>query len=194
MRLLCNWNKSNVLIPLLQALSVFLLYVRCSAINPADPGVLGNQSLSKNDEKSSFSQISATLTAELDDPSSPAVPSALSAVHSDKDLDQKFTYTEQGRIGWNKPPSICSFAGLCGLCCGWLVTDDHCINDAKFEQPVPEEDILFCTLCNAEVTSPNKRCTVVLKNIDLIVQILHQLHAHLQCIMKSAVYILAVLL
>ena len=175
----------------MQALSVFLLYVRCSAINPADPGVLGNESLSKHDEKSSFSQTSATPTAELGDPSSPAMPSALSVVQSDKDLDQKSSYTEQGRIGWNKPPSICLFAGLCGLCCGWLVTDDHCINDNKFEQPVPEEDILFCTLCNAEVMSPNKCCMVVVKKVDSIDRYFTSYMLIVQCIVNpQCIYLL----
>lgn len=41
--------------------------------------------------------------------------------------------------------------------CGWLVTDDVCYNEAKYEQPVPEEDILFCTLCNAEVLASSPR-------------------------------------
>lgn len=118
---------------------MLLLYVRCSAINPADPGVFGNQPLSKHDENSSFSQLSGAMS------------SPLSALQSEKDYSHKSTLAEQGRIGWDKPPSLCSVAGLCALSCGWLVSDDNCVNEARFEQPVSEEDILFCTLCNAEV-------------------------------------------
>lgn len=127
----------------LQFITVLLLYMRCSAINPADPGVLKNQPLSKHDENSSFSQISGDMT--------PAASSVLSALQSDGDDDRKSSHVEQVRVGWSKAPGLCSFTGLCMLSCGWLVQDDFCYNQAKYEQPVPEEDILFCTLCNAEV-------------------------------------------
>lgn len=78
----------------------------------------------------------------------PATSSPLSALQSERDFGRK---AEQGRVGWSKAPGLCSFTGLCMLCCGWLIKDDVCYNEAKYEQPVPEEDILFCTLCNAEV-------------------------------------------
>ena len=120
--------------------------MRCSAINPADPGVLKNQPLSKHDENSSFSQISGDMT--------PATSSVLSALQSDGGYDRKSSHAEQFRVGWSKAPGLCSVSGLCMLSCGWLVQDDFCYNEAKYEQPVPEEDILFCTLCNAEVYWP----------------------------------------
>lgn len=52
------------------------------------------------------------------------------------------------------------------LCCGWLIKDDVCYNEAKYEQPVPEEDILFCTLCNAEVRKYSKHCRSCDKCVD----------------------------
>lgn len=132
------WGVTDV--GFLQFITVLLLYMRCSAINPADPGVLKNRPLSKHDENSSFSQISGDMT--------PVTSSPLSALQS---MDRKSSHAEQVRVGWSKAPGFCSFTGLCMLCCGWLVKDDVCYNEAKYEQPVPEEDILFCTLCNAEV-------------------------------------------
>jgi len=138
----------------LQAFTVFVLYVRCSAIDPADPGVFGNQPLSKHDEKSSFSQASAAMTpAVTGAPLSPALSSPHSVLQSEKDYDRRASYAEQGRVGWNAAPSLCSFAGFCGLCCGWMVIEDKCFNEGRLQQPVPEEDVLFCTLCNAEVRS-----------------------------------------
>jgi palmitoyltransferase len=137
----------------LQAFTVFVLYIRCSAIDPADPGVFGNQPLSKHDEKSSFSQASAAMTpAVTGAPLSPALSSPRSVLQSEKD-DRRASYAEQGRVGWSAAPSLCSFAGFCGLCCGWMVIEDKCFNEGRLQQPVPEEDVLFCTLCNAEVRS-----------------------------------------
>ncbi|KAG0593250.1 hypothetical protein KC19_1G315600 [Ceratodon purpureus] len=139
-------------------ITVLLLYMRCSAINPADPGVLKNQPLSKHDENSSFSQISGDVT--------PGTSSVLSALQSDGEYDRKSSHAEQVRVGWGKTPGLCSFTGLCMLSCGWLVQDDFCYNEAKYEHPVPEEDILFCTLCNAEVRKYSKHCRSCDKCVD----------------------------
>ncbi|CAM6043005.1 unnamed protein product, partial [Sphagnum compactum] len=149
------------------AFTVFILYIRCSAIDPADPGVFGNQPLSKHDEKSSFSQASAAMTPAVTGvPLSPALSSPRSVLQSEKDYDRRASYAEQGRVGWNAAPSLCSFAGFCGLCCGWMVIEDKCFNEGRLQQPVPEEDVLFCTLCNAEVRKFSKHCRSCDKCVD----------------------------
>lgn len=135
---------------------VLLLYTRCSAINPADPGVLKNRPLLTNDRDCSFSQISGGVTL--------ATSSPHYAMQSER--DQKYSRAEQGRFGWNKAPGLCSVSGFCMSSCGWLLKDDFCYNDAKYDQPVPEQDILFCTLCNAEVRKYSKHCRSCDKCVD----------------------------
>ncbi|XP_024390062.1 protein S-acyltransferase 21 [Physcomitrium patens] len=138
--------------------TVLVLYIRCSGIDPADPSVLKNRPLSKHDENSSFSQISGDMSSVTSSP--------LSALQSEREHRRKASHAEQGRVGWHKAPGLCSFAGLYMLCCGWVVKEDICFNEEKYEHPVPEEDILFCTLCNAEVRKYSKHCRSCDKCVD----------------------------
>lgn len=133
----------------LQALAVFLLYVRCTAINPADPGVLGNPHHYKHDRKES-SELSAGITPEpAGVPLSIHNSSPSSVTSSVKEFNMKASSLEEGHQGRHKTSNMCS-CGLCGLCCGWMVIpDDSC----RSKPPVDEENVLFCTLCNAEVTT-----------------------------------------
>ncbi|CAM8922086.1 unnamed protein product [Rhodiola kirilowii] len=110
------------------ALSVFILYVRCTAIDPADPGILieGNRT-----------------------------PPSLS-------------HHEPNRTGSKnggrsiKHQSCCTRVG--GVFCGCIVKED-CRKDDILQQQ-PEEDALFCTLCNAEVRKFSKHCRSCDKCVD----------------------------
>ncbi|CAM8919113.1 unnamed protein product [Rhodiola kirilowii] len=111
------------------ALSVFILYVRCTAIDPADPGILieGNRT-----------------------------PPSLS--HSD---EPNRTGSKNGGRSI-KHQSCCTRVG--GVFCGCIVKED-CRNDDILQQQ-PEEDALFCTLCNAEVRKFSKHCRSCDKCVD----------------------------
>ncbi|BBN08192.1 palmitoyltransferase ZDHHC1/11 [Marchantia polymorpha subsp. ruderalis] len=152
------------------AFGVFLLYVRSSAIDPADPGVFGSQPLSKHTRKGSFSEASLGMTpSDTIRPLSPGLstPSRSSSVMpSDSHFDRKTPYGDQPRIGWRKKRNPFSFTAICCLFCGWVVKDDSCKDDFKLQQPVAEEDVLFCTLCNAEVRKFSKHCRSCDKCVD----------------------------
>ncbi|KAL3687972.1 hypothetical protein R1sor_014281 [Riccia sorocarpa] len=152
------------------AFGVFLLYVRSSAIDPADPGVFASQPVSKNTRKGSFSDVSLGMTpSDTLRPLSPGLstPSRSSSVMpSEGHFDRKTPYGDQPRLGWRKRRNPFSFSAVCCLFFGWVVKDDSCKDDFRLQQPVAEEDVLFCTLCNAEVRKFSKHCRSCDKCVD----------------------------
>ncbi|XAR64276.1 Protein S-acyltransferase [Bertholletia excelsa] len=124
------------------ALCVFILYVRCTAIDPADPGILiePDQALAHGSNN------------DLDihgNTSSVGEPSKVGGKNGGK------TYTRDS--------SCCSKVG--GLFCCCLVWED-CRKDENLLQQQSEEDSLFCTLCNAEVRKFSKHCRSCDKCVD----------------------------
>ncbi|KAH8933500.1 hypothetical protein BDL97_18G033200, partial [Sphagnum fallax] len=142
-------------------LSVFLLYIRCCAIDPADPAVFGNLAFTKHNEQILTAKTArgAALAPALSNPSPRIRP-------GDTDQESRIQYVKQVRIGWSTPRSLYSFAGLSRVFCSWLVSDDYCFDKSKLQQPVAEDDILFCTLCNAEVRKYSKHCRSCDKCVD----------------------------
>lgn len=161
------------------ALAVFILYFRSTAIDPSDPGVLekGRQSSHLNPDKgqaipgASF-DLNANQVGVIKSPPGLSTSARSSSVaHSDKDFDNKASWTEEGR------QNIGSYGvevdrnsgtnGWGGLLCGWLVQDDNCRDDGmQHQQPVADEEALFCTLCNAEVRKFSKHCRNCDKCVD----------------------------
>jgi hypothetical protein len=135
-----------------QAFAVFMLYVRCTGINPADPGVIDNQQSRKQYEKELSESSLGIVPGPLGIGSSlnPSVPSSVAP--SVKGSEHQEASIEEGQRPRQRPPRVCSCAGLCGLLCGWMVVSDDCCRFSEPPQPVMEDEILFCTLCNAEVS------------------------------------------
>lgn len=135
-----------------QAFAVFILYIRCTGINPADPGVIDNHHSRSHYGKDLSESSLGIVPGPLGVGSSlnPSVPSSVAS--SVKGTEQKESSMEKGQLERQGPPRICSCAGLCGLLCGWMVASDDCCRVSDPTQPVMEDEILFCTLCNAEVT------------------------------------------
>ncbi|XP_047163147.1 protein S-acyltransferase 21 [Vigna umbellata] len=121
----------------LLALSVFFLYVRCTAIDPADQGVTvdcdkSSKNRSKHDE-------------ELAEPSKLGLKGE--------------GMSDRHNSNW------CSKVGC--FFCGFLVREDCRSNeDSVPQQQSGEEDALFCTLCNAEVRKFSKHCRSCDKCVD----------------------------
>eukprot|EP00249_Psilotum_nudum_P023538 c28915_g1_i1 orf=513-1154(+) len=160
------------------ALAVFVLYIRSSAIDPADPGIFANENnrfLSKQDKKVPFSETSLGLPLTRDDvEQSSGLPTSRrdsSLAQFDKDSKSAELLAEEERLQ-NKnertEKSLSSmFSSILGyLLCGWLVREDNCRDDGIPRQPVADEDILFCTLCNAEVRKYSKHCRSCDKCVD----------------------------
>jgi len=152
------------------ALAVFLLYIRCSAIDPADPGILsnfGHKSFSTKEKKQELSSSTLMLNVGQGVKQSPALSSGGSSF-----VIQSGNKPESGRMTWmdsedtgKKSSSFC-FANVVGcFFCGWFIKDDSCQNEGLPPQEA-EDDALFCTLCNAEVRKFSKHCRSCDKCVD----------------------------
>ena len=132
-----------------------LLYIRCTAIDPADTGVLAHQGLMHPHKEENNEKNSVDSSLGIEPPPSgfslslqPSAPSSAAASIRDV-LAQKDSPLEEGQVErvQRRRPKLCSFSGLCGFCCCWAVAPDNC-----WEAPAPVQDeMLFCTLCNTEV-------------------------------------------
>ncbi|GFQ06750.1 probable protein s-acyltransferase 20 [Phtheirospermum japonicum] len=127
------------------ALFVLILYVRCTAIDPADPGILIEA------DKSSACNTSHVGTE---------LPGNLSATEEPTKLGLKNggkTYRHDD-TGW------CSKLG--GCLCFFIVKSDCRQDEDKLPEQNGEEEALFCTLCNAEVRKFSKHCRSCDKCVD----------------------------
>lgn len=161
------------------ALAVFILYFRSTAIDPSDPGVLD-----KRKQRSHFNldkaqaapgslvNASTNQVGLIKSPLGLSTPARSSSVaHSDKDFDNKASWTEEGRqsMGSCDADLDRNLGGrsVGGILCGWLVQDDNCRDDGLGHQPpVADEEALFCTLCNVEVRKFSKHCRNCDKCVD----------------------------
>lgn len=125
------------------ALCVFILYVRCTAIDPADPGILVEA-----DKTSAYrSHIDAHTPGHASSIEEPTKEELRSGGKSER-----------------SGSSCCSKVG--GLFCGIFVKEDCRKDEDLFQQQNGEEDALFCTLCNAEVRKFSKHCRSCDKCVD----------------------------
>jgi len=136
----------------LQALIVFILYVRCTAINPADPGIIskfdprvGNKFSSAHDlsGKHHGSEHERIAAREQYSPSSAASKRSMSKKSSVEDLDR----VDNSRKENNQ--NSCNAIG--GIFCILFSHEDCRKQEATADEQGGGEDALFCTLCNAEV-------------------------------------------
>ncbi|KAL2906864.1 putative protein S-acyltransferase 19 [Bienertia sinuspersici] len=139
------------------ALIVFILYVRSTAINPADPGIMSrfdNQPASKLNEKhgeSTRKQSGRLDENRTDGHSSPyslsrssTMASNMSKIGSARELPKLNDPQPQPE----KKRSSCS--GIRGIFCLLFVHEDCRKEEDLEEQQGNREDALFCTLCNSE--------------------------------------------
>ncbi|XP_059449783.1 probable protein S-acyltransferase 19 isoform X3 [Corylus avellana] len=153
------------------ALLVFILYVRCTAINPADPGIMSrfdhgvtnnlnaNHGLSVKDLPRKFDEIAS---GEHSSPSS-ASKSSIAGANSSK----KGSASEIGGVNIPAEPTSrksCSKFG--GIFCALFVHEDCRKQEGAAEEQGTVEDALFCTLCNAEVRKFSKHCRSCDKCVD----------------------------
>lgn len=128
------------------AFAVFILYIRCTSINPADPGIM-----SKFEE--GFCNATENNTGlqgmNLRTKADTATNSPASICRSS--VDGRGLAAGDTNLNSRAPPpgsSGCCF--LRGLICALFVKED-CRKFDDSDHEVDVEDALFCTLCNAEV-------------------------------------------
>ncbi|KAF6154306.1 hypothetical protein GIB67_026762 [Kingdonia uniflora] len=107
------------------ALSVLIFYARCTAIDPADPGILIG-----GDNISSYKLQTTTSLPDI----SNGEPTKIGSINEETPILHNSSFCS--KIRW--------------LFCGFLVKEDCRRDENSIQQPADEEDALFCTLCNAE--------------------------------------------
>ncbi|KHG26329.1 hypothetical protein F383_09084 [Gossypium arboreum] len=147
------------------ALSVLILYVRCTAIDPCDPGIL--LEADKTPTRKSHTEMDLSGNA--------------SSIEEPCKIRVKY-----GRQYNRHRSQWCSKLG--GFFCACLVKEDCCKDEDLLQQQSGEEDALFCTLCNAEVRCANSASIVeVVKNVlmDLII-IVEKNYISFVCLMAAS--------
>ncbi|OVA05569.1 zinc finger protein [Macleaya cordata] len=153
------------------ALLVFILYVRCTAINPADPGVLlkldgevmtkhNTNPLSGMDLPGNFGEIGNVAQY------SPSSASRSSIGRNSSTKGSVTSVREAGRVETMVDPASRRSSQIGCFFCALFVHEDCCKNGPHTDQQATEEDALFCTLCNAEVRKFSKHCRSCDKCVD----------------------------
>ncbi|XP_024377092.1 protein S-acyltransferase 21 [Physcomitrium patens] len=148
------------------AFAVFVLYIRCTAIDPADSGVNKNQQ-HRNHLLNDTSESSVGVVPGPSGIGSSLRPSNPPSVAlSVKENEHKEVILEEGEVESHSLPRDCSYADLLGLVFGWIFAPDDCCSSSDLQQLAVENEILFCMLCNTEVRKFSKHCRSCDKCVD----------------------------
>ncbi|XP_042463628.1 probable protein S-acyltransferase 19 isoform X1 [Zingiber officinale] len=152
------------------AVVVFVLYVRCTRINPADPGIMEKfEKGFKNQNNSKAGVPPGSLSFDGDNApgahSSPASTCRSSLGHSSSRKASAVVDNPATNMSLSpqKRSTRCCILG--GLMFALFVKDD-CRKLEETEEQTGGEDALFCTLCNAEVRQYSKHCRSCDKCVD----------------------------
>ncbi|CAL9768916.1 unnamed protein product [Musa acuminata subsp. burmannicoides] len=151
------------------AIAVFILYVRCTRINPADPGIMSKfDNEFKHQRNKKPGMPNGTLPSNHENNASGAHSSPTSACRSSLDgSNRKVSAIEDATINMSTGPqrqsSACCSIG--GFMCALFVKED-CRKLEDTEEQAGGEDALFCTLCNSEVRKYSKHCRSCDKCVD----------------------------
>lgn len=138
-----------------QALIVFILYVRCTAINPADPGIMSKfDPRVRNKFESSHGLLGKHQSSEHGGVAAGehSSPSSAASKRSMTNMSKKSSVEDPDRVddlrNQNNPNS-CDVIG--GILCILFSHEDCRKQEATSDGEGGGEDALFCTLCNSEV-------------------------------------------
>ncbi|MCH95792.1 putative protein S-acyltransferase 19, partial [Trifolium medium] len=136
------------------ALIVFILYVRCTAINPADPGIM-----SKFDPRvvnrfdSAHGLLGKHQSSERDVAAGGhSSPSSAASKRSMTNMSKKSSVEDPDRVQdsrYQNNPNSCDAIG--GIFCILFSHEDCRKQEETADEQGGGEDALFCTLCNSEV-------------------------------------------
>ncbi|KAL1197522.1 putative protein S-acyltransferase 20 [Cardamine amara subsp. amara] len=143
------------------ALLVFVLYVRCTAINPADPRIMSIfdtnviRAEMDNGLSRSFDEIGSQLQ------SSPSIVTRSSNLAANSSV--KGSVGDDQRVESNTRKAC--YNPLAIFCCVFVLEDCY-KQEETVEQEGNIEEALFCTLCNCEVRRFSKHCRSCDKCVD----------------------------
>lgn len=165
------WEYASIAAYTPVALLVFILYVRCTAINPADPGIMFKfdpETINRHDRKHGLPakdlprKYDELSTGAHSSPSSASINS-IPAPNSSRKGSIGGSGRTGSRVEISNRKTSCS-AG--GIFCALFVYEDCRKEDGTAEQEGAGEDALFCTLCNSEVRKFSKHCRSCDKCVD----------------------------
>ncbi|KAG2580615.1 hypothetical protein PVAP13_6NG359000 [Panicum virgatum] len=133
------------------AFAVFILYIRCASINPADPGIMSQFEDGFIDAPGSTADIQGTnLPAKTDTAAGTNSPTSTYRSSLDGRSNRGGLAVGDANIDLgSQPPRSSRSCLLGGLVCALFIKED-CRKFDDSENQVDGEDALFCTLCNAE--------------------------------------------
>ncbi|KAI4973298.1 probable protein S-acyltransferase 19 [Hordeum vulgare subsp. vulgare] len=149
------------------AFVVFILYIRCTSINPADPGIMSKFDDGYVNAPESNTGLQGTKLPEKTGIAT-GTNSPTSTCRSSRDGRTNHGGLAAGDTDINirtqplRRRSGCYFGGF--ICALFLKED--CRKSDDSENQVDAEDALFCTLCNAEVRKFSKHCRSCDKCVD----------------------------
>ncbi|KAG2585668.1 probable protein S-acyltransferase 20 [Panicum virgatum] len=149
------------------AFAVFIFYIRCTSINPADPGIMSQFEDGFIDAPGSTADIQGTnLPAKTDTVAGTNSPTSTyrSSLDGRSNRDGLAAGDANIDLG-SQPPRSSRSCLLGGLVCALFIKED-CRKFDDSENQVDGEDALFCTLCNAEVRKFSKHCKSCDKCVD----------------------------
>ncbi|XP_020528623.1 probable protein S-acyltransferase 19 isoform X1 [Amborella trichopoda] len=163
------WEYAAIAVYTPVALVVFILYIRCTAIDPSDPGILvklENSAMYKADNR--LGLLGKHLPRDPSDVRQ-ASPSSASRSSMGVPSGDKSSFGNAQRVGYSEDSgqhSSYSKFNIGGILCALFVKEDYCRHDGIPEEGAGEDDALFCTLCNAEVRKFSKHCRSCDKCVD----------------------------
>jgi palmitoyltransferase ZDHHC1/11 len=137
----------------IQALVVFILYIRCTSINPADPGIMSKfEDGFTNSPKNGAAAEGMNLPQQANNATGTNSPTSTCRSSLDGRSNQRGSSTRETTInlGSQPPKKKSSWWFLGGLLCALFVKED-CRKPDDSEPQENGEEALFCTLCDAEV-------------------------------------------
>ncbi|KAK7258111.1 hypothetical protein RIF29_32563 [Crotalaria pallida] len=152
------------------ALVVFILYVRCTAINPADPGIMFKFDPRVGNKFGSAHGLSGKHQVSKRDNIAAGEHSSLSSTASEKSIanaSKKSSVEDLGGVDNSRKQNnrnSCDVIG--GIFCILFSHEDCRKQEGITDEQGGGEDALFCTLCNAEVRKFSKHCRSCDKCVD----------------------------
>lgn len=136
---------------------MFILYVRCTAINPADPGIMSKFDPRVGNKLNSAHGLDLSGKHHVSEHDHIAgreqySPSSAASKRSITNMSKKSSVEDLDRVDNSREPnnrSSCNVIG--GVFCILFSHEDCRKQEPTADEQGGGEDALFCTLCNAEV-------------------------------------------
>ncbi|XP_027360663.1 probable protein S-acyltransferase 19 isoform X1 [Abrus precatorius] len=151
------------------ALIVFILYVRCTAINPADPGIMSKFDPRVGNKFNSAHGLSGKHQASEHDGIATGEQSSLSSAASKRsmtNMSKKSSVEDLDRVDNSRKQHNQNCCIIGGIFCVLFSHEDCRKQETTADEQGGGEDALFCTLCNAEVRKFSKHCRSCDKCVD----------------------------